>query len=77
VFTPDTPTYGAWQDLEPPPGSVIIKRGWLARLNPFAGDEEEIKPPPPPPSQDRQAKQDGEGQEKEEDKGFLGRLWPL
>lgn len=76
VFTPDTPTYGAWQDLEPPPGSVIVKRGWLARFNPFAGDEEEVKPPPPQP-QDGQAKLGGEEQEKEEDKGFLGRLWPL
>ena len=32
VFTPEVPVYGAWQDLTPPPGAVIIKRGWLAQI---------------------------------------------
>src|SRR5260221_13909420 len=41
-FTTNIPAYGAArpQDLEPPPGSVIIKKGWLARWNPFGGAEE-------------------------------------
>jgi len=77
--------YGAWQDLTPPPGAVIIKRGWLARHNPFGGSEEEQKPQEQPqpqaqaqaPSQDQQAKQDTNTEEQKEDKGFLGRLWPF
>lgn len=41
-FTTNIPVYGTAraQDLEPPPGAVIIKKGWLAKLNPFGGDEE-------------------------------------
>ena len=89
VFTPEVPTYGSWQDLEPPPGSVIVKQGWLARLNPFGSPEEEQRPqaqpqPQPQPqaqpqaqSQDEQAKQDTNTEEQKEDKGFLGRLWPF
>ncbi len=77
VFTFDTPAYGTWQDLEPPPGSVIIKRGWLSRFNPFSSDEEEQKPRPQPQPQDAQAKQDTNPAEQEEDGGFLGRLWPF
>ena len=83
VFTPDVQTYGVWQDLEPPPGSVIVKRGWLARFNPFPSSEEEQKPQPQPqpqlqpPSQDEQAPQDTAKAEQKEDKGFLGRLWPF
>jgi len=74
VFTPDTPTYGTWQDLEPPPGSVIVKRTWLGRLNPFSSSEE--GPKPQPRSQDEQAPQQ-DTSAPEEDKGFLGGLWPF
>jgi len=74
VFTPDTPTYGAWQDLEPPPGSVIVKRTWLGRLNPFGSSEEE--PKSQPRSQDEQAAQQ-DTSKPEGDKGFLGGLWPF
>src|SRR5215813_1467824 len=86
VFTPEVPVYGAWQDLTPPPGAVIVKRGWLARFNPFGGSDEEQKPqaPPPPPQtqaqvqpQDQQAQPDPGKDGQKEDKGFLGRLWPF
>jgi len=90
VFTPEVPVYGAWQDLTPPPGAVIIKRGWLARHNPFGGSEEEPKPQEQPqpqaqvqapaaqaPAQDQQAKQETSKEEQKEDKSFLGRLWPF
>ncbi len=85
VFTPEVPTYGAWKDLEPPPGGVIVKRGWLARHNPFGSSEEEEKPQAQPQPQaqaqaqpqDEQAKQDTAKAEQKEDKGFLGRLWPF
>jgi hypothetical protein len=84
-FTPEVPVYGAWQDLTPPPGAVIIKRGWLARHNPFGGSEEEQKtqalPPPQAQAQvqppDQQAQQDTSKEGQKEDKGFLGRLWPF
>ena len=87
VFTPEVPVYGAWQDLTPPPGAVIVKRGWLARFNPFGGSDEEQKPqapPPPPPQaqaqvqpQDQQAQPDTGKDGQKEDKSFLGRLWPF
>ena len=85
VFTPEVPVYGAWQDLEPPPGGVIVKPGLLARLNPFKRAEEEQKPQEQPQRQaqpqvqpqDEQAKQDTHKEEQKEDKGFLGRLWPF
>ncbi|HEV8718430.1 MAG TPA: hypothetical protein VGX03_37130 [Candidatus Binatia bacterium] len=83
VFTPEVPVYGAWQDLTPPPGAVIIKRGWLARHNPFGSSEEEQKPQEQPQAQsqaqpqDQQAQQDTGKEEQKEDKGFLGQLWPF
>lgn len=59
VFTPEVPTYGAWQDLEPPPGDVIVKRGWLSRFNPFADslDEPRERPQPQPQAQSDQSGQ--------------------
>ena len=81
VFTPEVPVYGTWQDLTPPPGSVIVKKGWLARHNPFGSSEEEQRPQEQPQpqvqAQDQQAKQDTDKEEPKEDKGFLGRLWPF
>ena len=88
VFTPEVPVYGAWQDLTPPPGAVIVKKGWLARHNPFGSSEEEPQPQPQPQPQaqvpdqpaqvpDQQARQETNKEEPKEDKGFLGRLWPF
>src|SRR5262245_17687276 len=83
VFTPEVPVYGAWQDLTPPPGAVIVKKGWLARHNPFGSSEEEQKPQAQPQPQaqaqvpDQQAQQETNQEEPKEDKGFLGRLWPF
>ncbi|MBI3301412.1 MAG: hypothetical protein HYZ72_04945 [Deltaproteobacteria bacterium] len=74
-FTTDVPVYGTAQDLEPPPGAVIVKPGLLARWNPFRRSEDEQKPQGQP--QDEQAKQDTAKEEKKEDKGFLGRLLPF
>jgi hypothetical protein len=93
VFTPEVPTYGAWQDLEPPPGDVIVKRGWLSRFNPFADslDEPRERPQPQPkePS-DQSAQADQPDQQTadagdqsadagndDDESGFLGRLWPF
>lgn len=75
-FTTNIPTYGTAQaqDLEPPPGAVIIKKGWLARINPF-GTSDELRKPAEQPT-DRQASVDTSDQKKE-DKGFLGNLWPF
>ena len=81
VFTPEVPVYGAWQDLTPPPGAVIVRKGWFARHNPFGSSEEEQRPQEQPQpqvqAQDQQAKQDTDKEEPKEDKGFLGRLWPF
>src|SRR5262245_6574303 len=85
VFTPEVPVYGAWQDLQPPPGAVIVKPGLLTRFNPFRHAEEEQKPQEQPQPQvqpqvqpqDQQAKQDTNTEGQKEDKGFLGRLWPF
>jgi len=73
-FTTNIPTYGVAreQDLEPPPGAVIIKKGWLARWNPFGSSDDAYKPREP--SQDQQA---GVDAEQKEDKGLWGRLWPF
>ncbi|HXG18876.1 MAG TPA: hypothetical protein VNN62_07370 [Methylomirabilota bacterium] len=72
-FTTNIPTYGVAreEDLQPPPGAVIVKKGWLARWNPFGSDESEQKPREQPSPQDKQASAD------KEDKGFWGRLWPF
>jgi hypothetical protein len=88
VFTPEVPTYGAWQDLEPPPGDVIVKRGWLSRFNPFDNslDEPRERPQPQPKDQSDQSDQpaqqtadagDQSSDNKDDDDGFLGRLWPF
>lgn len=73
-FTTNIPTYGVAreQDLEPPPGAVIVKKSWLARWNPFGGSDEVYKPREQP--QDPQA---SAGSVQQEDKGFWGRLWPF
>jgi hypothetical protein len=67
---------------------VIVKKGWLARYNPFGSSEEEQKPQPQrqpqaqapdqqTPAPDQQAQQETNKEEPKEDKGFLGRLWPF
>ena len=73
-FTTNIPTYGVAreQDLEPPPGSVVIKKGWLARWNPFGSSYDAY--PPPERTQDTQS---SDGSEQKENKGLWGRLWPF
>jgi hypothetical protein len=39
AFTPEVPVYSSVQDVEPPPGATMEKKGWFARLNPFEGSE--------------------------------------
>jgi hypothetical protein len=75
AFTPEVPVYGTAQDLEPPPGGVIVKPGLFARLNPFRRAEEEQKPQDQ--SQDEHSKQDPSTEERKEDTGFFGRLLPF
>jgi len=89
VFTPEVRTYGAWQDLEPPPGDVIVKRGWLSRFNPFDDSLDKPRSQPQPQPEDQQAQPDqpaqqaqqeqpeGSSETDDEDVGFLGRLWPF
>ena len=74
-FTTNIPTYGVAreQDLEPPPGSVIIKKGWLARWNPFGSSDDAYTPREQP--QDAQSGSNSEQQE--ENTGLWGRLWPF
>ena len=70
-FTTNIPSYGVAreEDLQPPPGAVVVKKGWFARLNPFgSSSDEEVKPQEPPP--DKQASADKE-------KGLWERLWPF
>jgi len=74
-FTTNVPVYGTSQDLEPPPGAVIVKPGLLARWNPFRRSEDAQKPQEQP--QDEQAKQDSATEGKKEDRGFFGRLLPF
>jgi hypothetical protein len=73
-FTTNIPTYGVAreQDLEPPPGDFIVKKGWLAQWNPFGGSDRATNPRESSP--DAQASADSAQQE---DKGFWGRLWPF
>ena len=75
TFTPEVPVYGTSQDLEPPPGPPITKPGLFTRFNPFRRSEEEQKPQDQ--SQDEHTKQDTSTEEKEEDRGFFGRLLPF
>lgn len=66
-FTPEVPTYGTAQDLEPQPGETITKPGLLSRFNPFGGVEDE------------QQRTNGAEptQEENEDTGFFDRLLPF
>ena len=59
-FTTNIPTYGVTQEttLEPPPGAVIVKKGWLAQWNPFDSSDDAYKPREPSP--DQQASADSE-----------------
>src|SRR5215475_329756 len=52
-FTTNIPVYGVAreQDLEPPPGAVVVKKGWLAQWNPFGGSEEPPQPKEQPQDQ--------------------------
>src|SRR5262245_55897265 len=45
-FTTNIPTYGTarLEDLEPPPGEVVVKKGWLSRWLPFGDSDAESKP---------------------------------
>jgi hypothetical protein len=73
-FTTNIPTYGTArsEDLEPPAGAVVVKKGWLARWNPFDRSDEVQKPREQP--QDQQA---SAGAESKGDKGLWDRLWPF
>ncbi len=73
-FTTNLPTYGSTreQDLEPPPGSVIVKKGWLARWWQFGGSDETSQPQEQPP-QDKTASSDSG----KEEKSFWARWWPF
>jgi hypothetical protein len=74
-FTTDVPVYGTAQDLEPPPGAVIVKPGLFARFNPFGRSEDEQKPQEQP--QNEPTKQGTAKEEQHEDSGLFGRLWPF
>jgi hypothetical protein len=74
-FTTAAPVYGTAQDLEPPPGAVIVKPGLLSRFNPFRRSADGQKPQDQ--SRNGQANQDTATDEKKEDKGFFGRLLPF
>ncbi|MGE0820540.1 MAG: hypothetical protein AB7G75_00565 [Candidatus Binatia bacterium] len=65
AFSPEAPVYGSAQDLEPPPGEVLEEPGWFARINPFQR------------SADNQAPPTDATVAKDEERGFLGRLWPF
>ncbi|MBI3756450.1 MAG: hypothetical protein HY267_00585 [Deltaproteobacteria bacterium] len=73
-FTTNLPIYGSTreQDLEPPPGSIIVKKGWLAKWNPFGGSEP-TQPPQEPPK-DKPSSPDAE---QKEEKSFWARWWPF
>jgi hypothetical protein len=87
-FTTDVPVYGIArdQDLEPAQGEVLVKKGWLSRFNPFGSSEEEPRSQvggaeeaqkPTTQSQNESVTQTATTEEKKDDKGFLGRLWPF
>ncbi len=73
-FTTSVPVYGTAQELEPPPGAVIVKPGLFARLNPFrraaAEQKTQAEPEKDSASQDGATGQEDEG-------GFFGRLFPF
>lgn len=72
-FTTNIPTYGTArpEDLEPPPGAVVVKKGWLSRWLPFGlGDE-------PKPREQPQEKPANSDSEQNEEKSLWGRLWPF
>lgn len=73
-FTTNIPTYGTArpEDLEPPPGAVVVKKGWLSRWIPFGDSADESKPREQP-----QEKPASSGSEQKEEKSLLGRLWPF
>ncbi len=72
-FTTNVPTYGTArpEDLEPPPGAVVVKKGWLARWMPFGlGDDQKPRELPPEKPKDSDSEQ-------KEEKSVWGRLWPF
>lgn len=74
-FTTNIPTYGVAreQDLEPPPGAVVVKKGWLAQWNPFGSSDDAYKPREQQPQEPQASADSGQ----QEDKGLWGRLWPF
>jgi hypothetical protein len=73
-FTTNIPVYGTArpQDLEPPPGSVIVKKGWLAQWNPFSSPEEKPQFQTQPQSNTASA-----SSAQKEEKGFWARWNPF
>jgi hypothetical protein len=76
-FTTNIPVYNAarQQDLEPPPGAVIVKKGWLAQWNPFGGADERPQVQTQQPSQ-QNATASASAEQKEEP-GFWSRWNPF
>jgi hypothetical protein len=74
AFTPEMQVYSRPEDLVPPPGATIETPGMFSRFNPFRNSGGEQKPQEQP--QGQQAKQDT-AEEKKDDGGFFGRLWPF
>jgi hypothetical protein len=65
TFTPEVPVYSSAQDVEPPPGATLEKKGWFARLNPFEGTDV---------GSSSSASASGESSD---DDSFWGNLWPF
>lgn len=70
-FTTNIPVYGTSreEDLQPPPGAVVVKKGWLARLNPFGSADDGYRP--------RSASPDTTASTSQEEKSIWDRLWPF
>lgn len=66
TFTPEVPVYSSAQDVEPPPGATIEKKGWFARLNPFEGSDV---------GSSSSASSSDKGSS--DDDSFWGNLWPF
>jgi hypothetical protein len=68
TFTPEVPVYSSTQDVEPPPGATLEKKGWFARLNPFEGSESGSSSSASSPST---------SSEKSSNDSSWGNLWPF
>lgn len=75
AFTPETPSYASAEDLQPPPGAMVDKPGWLSRFNPYPWLTEEREAAAAKKRQEQS--QETSSKDTDEEQSFWSRLWPF